>query len=124
MEAHRGPVKDQPPPQKSDERPIWESIIEFIEENSPHLWNLIPDMRERDRLGRERYGVPLTANNGRDHLVDALQELLDGVAYLSCGHANEKEMMPATLIAIVITDLLRCASIVRVLIDAKGIVNE
>jgi len=40
------------------------------------------DMRERDRLGQERYGTPLQAYNGRDPLIDAYQEALDLVAYL------------------------------------------
>lgn len=43
---------------------------------------LVADMLERDRVGRERYGVPLTVWNGRDALADAYQELLDAVVYL------------------------------------------
>lgn len=39
-------------------------------------------MKERDRVGRERYGVPLQAGNGRKALVDAYQEALDQVVYL------------------------------------------
>lgn len=39
-------------------------------------------MQERDRIGRERYGTPLQAHNGRDALVDAYQEALDLVVYL------------------------------------------
>jgi hypothetical protein len=44
--------------------------------------HVIDDMRARDRMGRERYGVPLTADNGRNHLVDAYQESLDLLVYL------------------------------------------
>jgi hypothetical protein len=39
-------------------------------------------MRERDKIGRERYGTPLQTRNGRRHLVDAYQERLDYVVYL------------------------------------------
>lgn len=41
------------------------------------------DMAERDAVGRERYGVPLCTRNGRDFLVDAYQELLDALVYLT-----------------------------------------
>lgn len=43
---------------------------------------VIKEMEARDRLGRERYGVPLTANNGRDALKDAYEEALDLCVYL------------------------------------------
>lgn len=47
------------------------------------IWNLvIADMQERDRLGMERYGKPLVANNGRDALRDAYEEALDLAVYL------------------------------------------
>lgn len=61
-------IKDQPDPVPNAGRPIWDLVIE--------------DMRERDRIGRERYGTPLQANNGRDPLVDAYQESLDLAVYL------------------------------------------
>lgn len=44
--------------------------------------NVLVDMRERDAVGRTRYGVPLQPHNGRKPLVDAYQELLDAVVYL------------------------------------------
>lgn len=40
------------------------------------------DMRARDHVGRQRYGVPLQTHNGRDALVDLYQELLDSVVYI------------------------------------------
>lgn len=61
-------IKDQPQPVSNDSKPIWELVI--------------ADMQERDKVGRERYGTPLQANNGRDALVDAYQEALDLVVYL------------------------------------------
>jgi hypothetical protein len=61
-------VHDQPPPIPNATRPVWELVIE--------------DMRERDNVGRARYGTPLQVNNGRDALVDAYQEALDLVVYL------------------------------------------
>ena len=61
-------VVDQPPPVANTSTPIWDFVIE--------------DMRQRDHVGRQRYGTPLQAGNGRDALVDAYQEALDLVVYL------------------------------------------
>lgn len=61
-------IQDQPAPQPNTSRPVWELVVE--------------DMQARDQVGRERYGTPLQANNGRDALVDAYQEALDLVVYL------------------------------------------
>ena len=58
---------DQPPPVPNSSRPIWDMVIE--------------DMQERDRVGRARYGTP-QAHNGRDALADAYAEALDLVVYL------------------------------------------
>lgn len=63
-----GGVADQPDPIPNERRPVWELVIE--------------DMQERDRVGRERYGTPLQPHNGRDPLVDAYQEALDLAVYL------------------------------------------
>jgi hypothetical protein len=64
----RTKIKDQPPP---------------IQSQSPAIWPLvIKDMRDRDAVGRARYGTPLQAHNGRDALVDAYQEALDLAVYL------------------------------------------
>jgi hypothetical protein len=61
-------IVDQPAPQPNADRGIWDLVI--------------ADMHERDQVGRERYGTPLQAHNGRDALVDAYQEALDLVVYL------------------------------------------
>lgn len=61
-------IQDQPPPKQNASKPIWNLVI--------------ADMQERDKVGRERYGTPLQAHNGRDALIDAYQEALDLVVYL------------------------------------------
>lgn len=58
----------QPNPVPNDSTPIWDLVIS--------------DMKARDNLGRERYGVPLQANNGRDSLRDLYEEELDKIVYL------------------------------------------
>lgn len=42
---------------------------------------LVQRMAARDALGRERYGTSLQTGNGRDALMDALEEALDLCAY-------------------------------------------
>ena len=61
-------IADQPPPVANDKPAVWDLVM--------------TDMRERDQLGRRRYGVPLQPHNGRDVLVDAYQEALDLAVYL------------------------------------------
>ncbi len=60
--------RSEPGPVSSTSRPIWELVVE--------------DMEERNRIGTEKYGTPLQAHNGRDALVDAYQEALDLAVYL------------------------------------------
>jgi len=43
---------------------------------------VLVDMRARDRFGLAKYGVRIQPCNGRDNLVDAYQEMLDGAVYL------------------------------------------
>lgn len=79
----------QPAPVPNDGPIVWELVIADIREpTAPRLYRdpetrdlLIADMRNRDRLGRERYGVPLQPHNGRDALRDWFEEALDSCAY-------------------------------------------
>lgn len=108
-------IEDQPPPIAQPERAaVWDLVIGDLERHrggdagiiDPELRAqgiagevislTLADMRERDRVGRERYGVPLTTHNGRDHLVDAYQEALDGVVYLRA-HLEETALNPSPL---------------------------
>lgn len=51
--------------------------------SKPACWDLVLiDMRNRDAIGRHRYGVPLQPENGRDALKDAYAEVLDCAVYL------------------------------------------
>jgi hypothetical protein len=45
-------------------------------------WQVMQDFAERAQLGQEKYGTPLTAENGRNHLIDAYQEMLDFLVYM------------------------------------------
>lgn len=61
-------MNEQPPPVANGNSPVWDLVI--------------ADMRQRDHFGRQRYGLPLQAGNGRDALRDAYEEALDLVVYL------------------------------------------
>lgn len=51
--------------------------------DQPAVWDLVvQDMQARDAMGREKYGIPLQAFNGRNALWDAYQEVLDLSVYL------------------------------------------
>jgi hypothetical protein len=79
-------VVDQPPPRaKADRRTAWGLVIDDYKRLAASdglPLKVIDDMLQRDRIGRERYGMPLTSGNGRKHLVDAYQEALDFAVYL------------------------------------------
>lgn len=51
--------------------------------NSPSIHDLvIEDMKSRKAMGLEKYGTVLQANNGRNALKDAYEEVLDLACYL------------------------------------------
>lgn len=58
----------EPVPIPNTNRPVWELVIE--------------DMEARNKFGIEKYGTPLQANNGRNALKDAYEEVLDLAVYL------------------------------------------
>jgi hypothetical protein len=49
----------------------------------PAVWDLVmQDMKARNEFGKQKYGTPLQAFNGRDALKDAYEEALDLCVYL------------------------------------------
>ncbi len=68
--------------QQPDPRPGGVSVTDLMLADPYTPIFMIPDFIARRELGRERYGVELTTHNGRDALVDALQEGLDQCLYL------------------------------------------
>lgn len=49
---------------------------------SPTVDLVLADLAERKAYGTAKYGVAHQSDNGRDHLVDLYQELLDGCVYV------------------------------------------
>jgi hypothetical protein len=74
-------VVPQPPPKNTDGPALWPMIIAELGDSETERFVAV-DMLQRHELGMAKYGVPLVANNGRDHLADAYQEALDEVVYL------------------------------------------
>lgn len=54
-----------------------------IHNDNPAVWELVmADMEARNEFGKQKYGTPLQAFNGRDALKDAYEEALDLCVYL------------------------------------------
>lgn len=88
---------DQPPPAVG-EGDVWREVIDWMGESAGCTETVFAWMEERRALGIERYGQPLQRGDGRDHLVDARQELLDAVVYLwACGRRSEALAVVAVL---------------------------
>ncbi len=74
-------VSPQRAPTNTGSTPIWPLVIRDVANVGGEM-RVIADMLARDEHVRAKYPAPLTADNDRDHLVDAYQEFLDGCAYL------------------------------------------
>jgi len=77
-------ITPQPDPIKNDLPASWDLVVaDFLDAYGNHpVGNLVAiDMRQRDQFGYDKYGVRIQPRNGRDNLVDAYQEILDGLVY-------------------------------------------
>lgn len=87
-------IVDQPPPNATDRRPTWDIVMAYVDQlrrDSAHvslgvdadvIGLVLADMRDRDVASEQRFGARLTSGNGRDHLVDSYQKLLDSCVHL------------------------------------------
>lgn len=92
--------------------------------SGPAVWDLvIADMRERDHVGRAKYGVPLQAGNGRDNLVDAYQEALDLAVYLRAEIEERRGPVDSGLVRHAETEL-RLAGLYEKDSDYGGMIPE
>lgn len=76
----------EPAPVRTDSPAVWPAIIASLPyqltEAPKHVVHALSEaMQARDEFGRQKYGLPLQVENGRNHANDALQEALDGCAY-------------------------------------------
>jgi hypothetical protein len=134
-------IVDQPSPIATGRRPSWEIVMSYVDQISREsaygstgvIARVLTDMRDRDAVGRQRYGTPLTAGNGRDHLIDAYQEMLDGSVYLAT-ELDEQGVGPETCLDGLSKEVglgwrLHCvqqlfASQVRSLIQLRALIEE
>lgn len=70
----------QPMPTLNDPQPLPQPSLGSLQ-GAAH-WLVCADLLERAAMGQAKYGTPLQVDNGRNHLVDAYQELLDLLCYL------------------------------------------
>lgn len=95
----RGLLDPQPDPVRGS-GDVWAAIIEQTTDE-----RLLALYRARREQGIERYGVPLQADNGRDHLADALAEVVDAVCYLAA--AGYRGSVLAERVEAIVLDVLR-----------------
>lgn len=78
----------QPAP-KPAQGDVWAEII-----NDTIDPVLLPLYNARREMGIVKYGTPLQRGNGRDHLVDLREELLDAVAYATAAgcHSMRRDL--------------------------------
>lgn len=80
----------EPSPMSAAGAHIWDLVIADVRLRSGTMFGevhpvydaLVADMRARDKMGAERYGTHLQADNGRDPMVDGYQEALDYAVYM------------------------------------------
>jgi hypothetical protein len=125
-------IIDQPAPiHQPDRVPVWNEVIKDVIEKfkfsiTPTLVvirEVLDDMAARDAVGRERYGTPLTTHNGRDHVVDAYQELLDAVVYLKTGML-ESIPIPPTLYMRLLEDIVFVRRMIGARAEAKKVSGQ
>lgn len=83
----------QPSPKPGTARPTWELVVEDLDQRAATLAQLRADAVSRDQIGAAKYGIRHQHDNGRDHLVDAYQELLDGALYLRAEIEQRKKLL-------------------------------
>jgi len=108
-------VTPQPSPQNQGGPPLWPMIIRELGESELDRL-LAADMLARHEFGVAKYGVPLVASNGRDHLADAYQEALDGMVYLRAAAINR---FNCTYTYTAYSEMLELARRIRALIVAR-----
>jgi hypothetical protein len=74
-------MKDEAPPKAGGEAVVPQARERFLEAS-----------RHQEAKGLRRYGMPLTVDNGRDHLNDAWQELADLAHYLGAAEMRQRAL--------------------------------
>lgn len=84
-------VQPQPAPIATAGPSVWQLVMADVRDPEKIPGGMVPfvypgimlaTMAEREQFGLKKYGVPVQAHNGRDALIDAVQEALDLIVYL------------------------------------------
>jgi hypothetical protein len=84
MKLTESPVtKVQPLPKQG--RVLVSSLLHQMQEtnHAREFTDVVSDILEKLRAGEEKYGSPLMTHNGRSADLDAYQDLLDAIAYMT-----------------------------------------
>lgn len=65
------------------------NVLESLKARVPA--DIYAQLEERVQLGIKKYGMNLQTNNGRDALLDCLQESLDGIMYAQQANLEGKD---------------------------------
>lgn len=107
----RALVQPQPAPANTGSTPCWPLVLADARDFFVADGLLVEAvMYARDEYGRAKYGVLVTADNGRDHLADALQEKLDFLVYLRADLAQEVTLPVALMYERGIADVVDLVS--------------
>lgn len=75
-------------------------LIKWIESqpiSGVRVHQIVADILARDAYGRRKYGQPLMSEDGRDHVNDARQEILDALQYIQAARiqgSDVRELLP------------------------------
>ena len=78
-------ITKQPTPVPNNNTPIVDIVIEDYLTNTiqnNYTDSIVQLMEDRKEFGLKKYGTVLQAKNGRNPLVDAIEEKLDGIFYI------------------------------------------
>ena len=82
--------KPEPPPSEGTGPELWPRVID---RHGKGRSAFVAAARSRHEFGIAKYGTALRAGNGRDWLIDAIQEALDLVVYYEQGIAESSDPM-------------------------------
>jgi len=68
---------------------VWAETVEYPSEERPITLMVIEDLLERDRMGHEKHGRPLTKSTYDDFHKELYEELMDALVYLRALREND-----------------------------------
>ena len=94
MYAPGAATRQQQPPRRRGE-PVVPVLLRWLKErrapdDAAVTSRVSVMLRERYAMGLAKYGQPLMSDDGRDSVVDAVQELLDALCYVAAVHMKRQ----------------------------------